>query len=92
MTDPIDSDSIEVVQLARHGGPEVLEVVGRPLPQPASHEVRVRAEAIGVGKPDALIGCAANLALQGGFKSADGEAVRLGASRVVFAGVRCTAG
>ncbi len=29
---------------------------------------------------------------KGGVKSADGEAVRFGASRVVFAGVRCTAG
>ncbi len=43
------------------------------------------------GRPT-LIGCAANLALQGGVKSADGEAVRFAASRVVFAGVRCTAG
>ena len=39
-----------------------------------------------------LIGCAANLVLQGGVKSADGFAVRFGASSVVFAAVRCTAG
>ena len=28
MTDPIDSDFIEVVQLSRHGGPEVLDLSG----------------------------------------------------------------
>ena len=39
-----------------------------------------------------LIGRAANLALQGGVKSADGEADRFGASSVVFAAVRCIAG
>ena len=55
MTDSLDTDAINVIQLARTGGPEVLELVRRPLPQPAPHEVRVRAEAIGVGKPDALI-------------------------------------
>lgn len=46
---------IQVIQLTRTGGPEVLELAERPLPQPAPHEVRVRAQAIGVGKPDALI-------------------------------------
>jgi NADPH2:quinone reductase len=55
MTQSPTPDSIALVQLARTGGPEVLELVRRPLPQPAAHEVRVRAEAIGVGKPDALI-------------------------------------
>ena len=55
MTHLLDTDAIDVIQLSRTGGPEVLELVRRPLPQPAPHEVRVRAEAIGVGKPDALI-------------------------------------
>ena len=55
MTHPLSTDAIDVIQLARTGGPEVLELVRRPLPQPAPHEVRVRAKAIGVGKPDALI-------------------------------------
>ncbi len=55
MTHPLTTDAIDVIQLARTGGPEVLELVRRALPQPAPHEVRVRAEAIGVGKPDALI-------------------------------------
>ncbi len=47
--------NIQVVQLTRPGGPEVLELADRPLPVPAPLEVRVRALAIGVGKPDALI-------------------------------------
>lgn len=47
--------NIQVVQLSRTGGPEVLELTDRPLPVPAPLEIRVRALAIGVGKPDALI-------------------------------------
>ncbi|MFA9218948.1 MAG: hypothetical protein ACEQSK_17830 [Sphingomonadaceae bacterium] len=39
-----------------------------------------------------LIGCAANLALQGGVKSADGCAVRFGASSAASAVARCTGG
>lgn len=46
---------MQAVQLRHPGGPEVLEVVDLPLPEPAAGEVRVRALAIGVGKPDALI-------------------------------------
>ena len=37
------------------GGVDALEVVDLPWPQPGAGEVRVRAHAIGVGKPDALI-------------------------------------
>ena len=39
-----------------------------------------------------LIGCAANLVLQDGVKSADGKAVLAFAFSAVFAAVRCTAG
>lgn len=46
---------MKAVQLREHGGPEVLEVVDKPLPEPAAHEVRVRALAIGVGSADTLI-------------------------------------
>lgn len=55
MTTALNDATIEVIELSRTGGPEVLERVRRPLPLPAPHEVRVRAEAIGVGKPDVLI-------------------------------------
>jgi NADPH2:quinone reductase len=46
---------MKVVQLQTPGEPEVLELVDRPVPQPAPGELRVQALAIGVGKPDALI-------------------------------------
>jgi NADPH:quinone reductase len=40
------------VQVSRHGGPEVLEVVDRPVPNPLAGEVLVRHEAIGVNFVD----------------------------------------
>jgi NADPH2:quinone reductase len=46
---------MKAIQLSRHGGPEVLTQVELPLPEPGAREIRVRAQAIGVGKPDALI-------------------------------------
>jgi len=46
---------MRVVQVEAPGGPEALQLVERPLPQPAPGEVRVRAHAIGVGGPDVLI-------------------------------------
>lgn len=46
---------MKTVQLRVPGGPEVLEVVDRPLPQPAPGQVRVSARAIGAGGPDVLI-------------------------------------
>ncbi len=46
---------MKIVQLRQPGGPEVLEVVDVPLPEPGLQQVRVRAHAIGVGKPDVLI-------------------------------------
>lgn len=46
---------MKVVQLRAPGGPEVLELVERPLPEPKAGEVRVRALAIGVGSADTLI-------------------------------------
>lgn len=46
---------MNVIQLRTPGGPEVLELVERPLPQPAANEARVRALAIGVNSADMLI-------------------------------------
>jgi NADPH2:quinone reductase len=48
-------NSIEVIQLQSPGGPEVLELVRRPRPEPRRGEVRVKAAAIGVGSADTLI-------------------------------------
>lgn len=45
---------MRAIQIDTTGGPEVLKPVERPEPQPGPGEVVVRAEAIGVGKPDVL--------------------------------------
>jgi NADPH2:quinone reductase len=42
------------VVVARHGGPDVLEVVTGPVPAPAAGEVRVRTEAAGVSAYDLM--------------------------------------
>lgn len=46
---------MRAVQVHTPGGPEALEVVTLPDPQPGAAQVRVRAQAIGVGRPDVLI-------------------------------------
>lgn len=46
---------MRAVRLAVPGGPEVLEVVAHPAPLPGRGEVRIRAEAIGAGRPDVLV-------------------------------------
>ncbi len=45
---------MRAIQIETTGGPEVLTLVERPEPAPGPGEVLVRAEAIGVGKPDVL--------------------------------------
>jgi len=46
---------LKAVCIRRTGGPEVLEVVELPRPQPAAGEVLVRTQAIGVGMPDVMV-------------------------------------
>jgi len=46
---------MKVIQMQKGGGPEVLEVVEKPLPDPAAGEVRVRAQAIGISSADMLV-------------------------------------
>ena len=46
---------MKAAQIAAYGGPEVIEIVDLPTPSPGEGEVLVRAEAIGVGKPDFLL-------------------------------------
>lgn len=45
---------MKAIQIAKTGGPEVLEPVDLPPPEPGPGEVVIRAHAIGVGKPDVL--------------------------------------
>ncbi|MBT2333088.1 zinc-dependent alcohol dehydrogenase family protein [Variovorax paradoxus] len=47
--------TMKAIQLQAPGGPDVLQLVELPLPQPQAGEVRVRAMAIGAGGPDVLI-------------------------------------
>jgi NADPH2:quinone reductase len=46
---------VKAAQIAAYGGPEVIEIVDLPTPSPSDGEVLVRAEAMGVGKPDFLL-------------------------------------
>jgi NADPH2:quinone reductase len=46
---------MNVIQMQKGGGPEVLELAEKPLPEPAASEVRVRAEAIGISSADMLV-------------------------------------
>ncbi len=46
---------MRAIRVHTPGGPEALVLERLPLPEPAAGEVRVRAEAIGVGRPDVLI-------------------------------------
>ena len=46
---------MKVIQMQKGGGPEVLEVAEKPLPEPSAGEVRVRAQAIGISSADMLV-------------------------------------
>lgn len=46
---------MKAVSISRNGGPEVLELVDLPDPEPGEGEVLVRIHAIGVAKPDYLM-------------------------------------
>ncbi len=46
---------MKIVLLRAPGGPEVLETCEAPVPEPRESEVLIKAEAFGVGQPDALI-------------------------------------
>ena len=46
---------MRAIQVHTPGGPEALALVTLPDPQPAAGQVRVRAQVIGVGRPDVLI-------------------------------------
>jgi NADPH2:quinone reductase len=46
---------MKAVLVHRPGGPEALDVVELAIPEPGAGEVQIKAEAFGVGQPDALI-------------------------------------
>jgi NADPH2:quinone reductase len=46
---------MQIVRVHQPGGPEALRIEHAPEPMPQAGEVRVKAHAIGVGRPDVLI-------------------------------------
>ena len=46
---------MKAVQIQSYGGPEVIEVVDLPVPEPGEGQVLVRAHSLGVGYPDVLL-------------------------------------
>lgn len=46
---------MKAVQIQSYGGPEVIEVVDLPKPEPTQDQVLVRAHSLGVGYPDVLL-------------------------------------
>jgi NADPH:quinone reductase len=46
---------MKAVVVHRPGGPEALDLVDLPIPEPGPRDVQIKAEAFGVGQPDALI-------------------------------------
>jgi NADPH2:quinone reductase len=46
---------MKVIQMQKGGGPEVLELTEKALPEPGAGEVRVRAQAIGISSADMLV-------------------------------------
>ncbi|NBS60256.1 MAG: NAD(P)H-quinone oxidoreductase, partial [Betaproteobacteria bacterium] len=47
-------ETMQVVEMARFGPPDVLRSATRPVPVPAAGEILIRVEASGVSRPDSL--------------------------------------
>jgi len=45
---------VKVIEIKKHGGPEVLYVGNRPIPKPKENEVLIKVKAAGVNRPDIL--------------------------------------
>src|SRR4029453_18199638 len=45
---------MKAIEISQPGGPEVLQLVERPMPSPGAGELLVRVEAAGVNRPDIL--------------------------------------
>ena len=45
---------MRVVEIKKHGGPEVLYIGSRPVPKPNINEVLIKVKAAGINKPDIL--------------------------------------
>ena len=45
---------MKVVEIKKHGGPEVLYIGSRPIPKPKNNEVLIKVKAAGINRPDIL--------------------------------------
>ena len=45
---------MRVVEIKKHGGPEVLYIGSRPIPKPKNNEVLIKVKAAGINRPDIL--------------------------------------
>src|SRR5258708_22458704 len=45
---------MRAVEISQPGGPEVLKLSERPVPQPKAHEILIKVAAAGVNRPDVL--------------------------------------
>jgi len=50
----VSAQAMKAVEIAQPGGPEVLRLTERPMPQPATGEVVIRVQAAGINRPDVL--------------------------------------
>lgn len=50
----MSAGSMKAIEISQSGGPEVLRLTERPVPQPAAGEVLIRVQAAGVNRPDVL--------------------------------------
>lgn len=66
MTGPRYTDRMDLVQVNRFGGPEVLKLIDRPTPEPGAMQVRIRVTSIGMNHAD-LMG------REGRYKASTGE-------------------
>lgn len=46
---------MKAVQFTQHGGPQVLEIIDTPVPQPKAGEVLIRMKTAGISRPDKLM-------------------------------------
>jgi NADPH:quinone reductase-like Zn-dependent oxidoreductase len=90
-------DSMRAIVQHEFGGPEVLEVESRPVPEPVATEVRVRVEAAGVNPVDWKTRGGKGAAVQFGLPLTVGwdvtgivDAVGPGVTRFAV-GIRCSA-
>ncbi len=71
-------EHMQAVEISRPGGPEVLQIVTRPLPRLKAGEVLIRVAAAGVNRPDCLQRAGCLSAAAGRLRSARTRGCRAG--------------